>query len=172
MQTNNSNKSQSVTKLFNDRNSVEGAYKSALNRGYSEKDINVLMSDDTRKKYFADGKETVIGDKSMDGLAIGGAVGGTVAGLTAAIAAIGTAVVVPGLGLVVAGPLAAGLLGAGAGSIAGGLIGTMVGLGIPEERVKEYENGIKQGGILMTVKPRSDQDFKELNTEWNSDKTL
>ena len=35
------------------------------------------------------------------------------------IAAIGTTLVIPGLGLVIAGPIAAGLAGAGAGSITG-----------------------------------------------------
>ena len=57
----------------------------------------------------------------------------------AAIAAIGTSLVIPGLGLVVAGPLAAALAGAGAGGTAGGLIGALVGHGMPEDRTKKYE---------------------------------
>jgi hypothetical protein len=66
----------------------------------------------------------------------------------------------------VAGPLAAGLAGAGAGSIAGGLIGTLIGWGIPEERVKEYDEGIKRGGIMMAVRPRNAQDSQDIANEW------
>ena len=54
--------------------------------------------------------------------------------------AVGSTIAVPGLGLVVAGPIAAALAGAGAGAAAGGLIGAMVGAGIPEDRgAKEYK---------------------------------
>jgi hypothetical protein len=74
--------------------------------------------------------------------------------------------VIPGLGLVVAGPLAAALAGGGAGAAGGGLIGALVGWNIPEERVKHYETGIKQGGILMGVKPRSDADAAHFEEEW------
>jgi hypothetical protein len=155
------------TKLFNDRTSVEGAYKHALDQGYGEKDINLLMSDETRKKHFTNNPNTVIGDKSMDGLALGGAMGATVAGIAGAIAALGTAVVIPGLGIVIAGPLAVGLASAGAGGIAGGLVGALVGWGIPEERVKEYEQGIKNGGILMAVHSKTSEDSKKLENDWN-----
>ena len=72
-----------------------------------------------------------------------------------------------GLGLVIAGPLAAGLAGAGAGALTGGLVGALVGWGIPEERVKKYEAGIKSGHILMGVKPRNADDASYFESEWN-----
>jgi hypothetical protein len=152
-----------TTKLFKDPKSVQSAYQDALDNGYTAEDINILMSDTTRTKLFPN---TVVGDKSMDGLALGGAVGGTVGGLTAAIVAIGTAVVIPGLGIAIAGPLAAGLAGAGAGSIAGGLVGSLIGLGIPEERVKEYEAGIKSGGVLLTADAHDATLSKKLESDW------
>lgn len=70
------------------------------------------------------------------------------------------------LGLVVAGPLAAAL--AGAGGISGGLIGALVGAGIPEQRVWHYEEGIKSGGILMGVKPRSEDDADYIEQSWRN----
>ena len=39
-----------------------------------------------------------------------------------------------------------------------GAIGALVGAGIPEERVKEYESGAKVGGIVMGVKPRTPEE--------------
>jgi uncharacterized membrane protein len=64
--------------------------------------------------------------------------------------------------------LAAALAGAGAGGATGGLIGALVGSGIPEERVKDYEEGIKKGGIVMGVNPRNDADADYLENEWKT----
>jgi len=137
--------------LFSTKEAAERAYQRAIDEGYLPKDINVFMSEDSRKKYYGSPVVLEEGDKSMDGLGLGGATGGAIGGIVAAIAAIGTSLVIPGLGLVVAGPLAAGLAGAGAGSIAGGLIGALVGWGFPEERVHEFEAGINNGGIVLSV---------------------
>jgi len=157
-----------VTGLFRDRSSAEQAYDSLTGRGYGKDDVNLVMSDDTRKKYFSDksGRETELGTKAAEGAGVGGAVGGTVGAVLGAIAAVGTSIAIPGLGLVIAGPVAAALAGAGAGSLAGGLVGAMVGWGIPEERVKHYETGIKEGGIFMGVKPRSAEDARYISDSW------
>jgi hypothetical protein len=159
-----------VTGMFRDRDSAERAYALSTARGYSDRDINLAMSDDTRKRYFSDGETTELGNKATEGAGVGGAVGATVGAIAAAIAAVGTSLVVPGLGLVIAGPAAAALAGAGAGGVTGGIIGALVGWGIPEERVKHYESGIKQGGIVMGVTPRSDADAEYLEREWRSNK--
>jgi hypothetical protein len=91
-----------------------------------------------------------------------------VGAIAAAIAAVGTSLVIPGLGIVIAGPAVAALAGAGAGGVTGGIIGALVGWGIPEERVKHYESGIKSGGIVMGVTPRSDEDAEYLEREWKN----
>ncbi|CAN5888549.1 hypothetical protein BH11PSE8_BH11PSE8_32950 [soil metagenome] len=90
--------------------------------------------------------------------------------IAAAVAAIGTSLVLPGLGLVVAGPLAAAIAGAGAGAgaAAGGIVGALIGWSIPEERVKKYGEGIKNGGVLMGVRPRNDEDASYLEETWKS----
>ena len=44
----------------------------------------------------------------------------------------------------------------------------LVGWGIPEERVKPYESGIKEGGIVMGVNPRSDEDAEYFEREWKN----
>lgn len=162
-----------VTGLFPDRDSAERAYRSVSDKGYGAGDVNIVMSDDTRKRHFAGetttSSTTELGNKAAKGAGVGGAIGGTVGAIAAAVAAVGTSLVIPGLGLVVAGPLAAALAGGGAGAAGGGLIGALVGWNIPEERVKHYEAGIKQGGILMGVKPRSDADAAHFEQEWKRD---
>ena len=159
--------SRMVTGLFRDRESAERAYNSVTTRGYSNDDVNLLMSDETRKKHFAvDDRPTELGNKALEGAGTGAAIGGTVGATLAAIVAIGTTLALPGLGLLVAGPIAAGLAGAGAGGATGGIIGALIGAGIPEERVKRYEEGLKNGGIVMGVTPRSDEDAAYFEDEW------
>jgi hypothetical protein len=161
-----------VTGLFRDRDSAERAYQSVSSRGYDTSDINLAMSDETRKRHFSGttGTTTELGNKAAEGAGVGGAIGGTVGAIAAAIAAVGTSLAIPGLGIVIAGPIAAALAGAGAGAAAGGLVGALVGWGIPEERVKHYEQGIKEGGILMGVKPRSQDDAKYFAQDWRNNK--
>jgi hypothetical protein len=162
------NNSQMVTGLFRDRDSAERAYHTLSERGYTQDDINLVMSDGTREKHFSkvDGVDTELGSKAAEGAGIGGAIGGTLGAIGAAIAALGTSVVLPGIGLVVAGPLAAALAGGGAGAATGGLLGALIGSGIPEERVKHYESGINEGGILMGVRPRTDDDAVHFESKW------
>ncbi len=166
--------STNMSGMFRDRASAERAYQSLSSRGYGKDDVNLLMSDETRKTHFGDNTpDSDLGDKAMEGAGVGSAIGGTAGAIIGAIAAIGTSVALPGLGLIIAGPLAAALAGAGAGGLTGGLVGALVGSGIPEEHAAEYESGIKDGGIVMGVKPRNAEDAKYFEDEFrrhNGDK--
>ena len=159
-----------VTGLFRDRESAERAYQSAYDRGYTKDDVNLAMSDETRRRHFGEvgGRQTELGTKAAEGAGIGGAIGGGLGAIAAAIAAVGTTIALPGLGLVIAGPLAAAIAGAGAGAATGGIVGALIGWGIPEERVKEYDEGIREGGILMAVRPRNDEDAALIEDSWKS----
>jgi hypothetical protein len=55
-----------------------------------------------------------------------------------------------------------------AGPLAGALIGVLTKWGIPQPRIKEYEQGIRAGGILMGVKPRCPEDASELVRDWQA----
>ena len=160
-----------VTGIFPDRNSAEAAYSAAEARGYTSSDMNMAMSDDTRKTHFTGstaGKETELGNKAAEGAGVGGAIGGTIGAIAAAVAAVGTSIALPGIGLVIAGPLAAAIAGAGAGAAGGGLIGALVGWNMPEERVKHYEEGMKNGGILLGLQARNDSDAEHLESAWKT----
>lgn len=158
-----------LTGLFRDRESAERAYRSLNDRGYGKDDFNLLMSDETRKKHFS-GTETELGSKALEGAGKGAAIGGGVGATLAAIAAIGTTLALPGLGLLIAGPIAAALAGGGAGALTGGLVGALVGAGIPEEHAKHYEKGIREGGIVMGVNPRTREDADYFENDWRTHK--
>lgn len=156
-----------LTGMFRDRKSAENVYNTMDDRGYTPDEINLVMSKETHDKYFSDDmEETQLGNKAAAGTGAGSAIGGTVGAITGILAAVGTSIVIPGLGIVVAGPIAAGLAGAGAGGITGGIIGALVGWGIPKERAKLYESSIEDGHIVMGVKPKNDEDAEYFERNW------
>jgi hypothetical protein len=167
-----------VTGLFTTRDSAERGYRSATRLGYESSDINLLMSEETRRRYFSPGHDSNTGlsrnatkatgedGKSADEL--GGPAGGTIGTIAPALAGIGTLLLVPVLGVVAAGPIAVALTAAGAVGLAGALIGALTKWGIPQGRIEEYEQGIRAGGIVMGVKARSDQDASNLVREWQA----
>ncbi len=159
-----------LTALFKNPQNAENIYNDLLRRGYKKEDITLMMSDDVQKKYFSNDaiSESSMGSKALEGMGVGGAVGGTVGAIAAALAAVGTSLVIPGLGIVIAGSLAASLAGAGAGAAAGGLLGALVGAGIPEADVKNYEKGIKEGGVVIGVTPLTSADYSSLKEEWRN----
>ncbi len=159
--------------MFSDRDSAENAYNAMFERGYESKDINLIMSDETKMKSFTEeGPVTDMGNKASEGLATGSTIGGTIGAIVGVIAAIGTGLVIPGLGIVIAGPIIAGLAGAGAGGIAGGMIGALIGVGIPEEKAKIYESGIKSGNILIGVHPKNGEDASFFIKNWRDNRAI
>lgn len=159
---------QMLTGLFRDRDSADRAYKSVRDRGYTDDDVNLLMSDQTRDTWFDGNDDTELGSKALEGAGAGSAIGGTLGAIIGGIAAIGTNVILPGLGLIVAGPIAAALAGAGAGGLTGGLVGALIGSGIPEDRAKLYDEGVRNGGAVIGVNPRTPEDAEYFENEWRN----
>ncbi len=160
-----------VTGTFRDQDALDRAVTDFRSKGYTDDDFHVVMSDDTRKKYYSDGDAAIDeGSKALEGAGAGAATGGSLGGIIGAIAGIGGAIIVPGLGAV-AGPLAGALAGAGAGGAAGSLLGALVGAGIPEDHAKTYESDVKDGGMMLGVNPRDeDHDYvKDRYTEYGAD---
>lgn len=161
-----------VSRVFRTREEADRAYEDLHGRGYSKDDVNVLMSDKTRDTYFNNSdRDTALGDKVADNAGTGSLIGGGIGAVVGAVAAIGSNVLLPGLGLVVAGPLAAGLAGAGAGAATGGLVGALTGAGVPEDEAARYEADIKDGGIYMGYKPRNEEDARYTYDRWYNDDT-
>jgi hypothetical protein len=153
-----------LTAIFRDRSSTDMAFDWLLARGYGPEEISVLMSERTRHGYHDHGTEGRIKSNTHaeEGIAEGGVLGTAIGATVGAILALGTTIVVPGLGLVVAGPIVAAFAGGGAGAVAGGAIGGLVGLGIPESNAKAYEEALKKGGVVFGVVPHSSEDAKTI----------
>ncbi len=92
------------------------------------------------------------GDVAKSGAKVGAWTGGLFGLLVGA-----AFLILPGVGpVVIAGPLAAALLGgiegAMAGAAFGGLTGALVGLGISKDKAIRYESQVKAGKFLVTLR--------------------
>lgn len=161
-----------VTGVFRNRIDAERAFDYLHAHGYSDSEIDVLMSDKTRASYYPASEKHEAGTMAQEGMGIGGAIGTAVGAALGAVVAIGTSIAIPGLGLVVAGPIAAALAGGGAGAATGGLIGLLVGAGITDENAQAYQEALRRGGTVIGVCPHNDdhasmiqKKFKDLNGE-------
>jgi hypothetical protein len=67
------------------------------------------------------------------------------------------------------GPLAAALAGLGAGAAGGGIVGGLIGVGIGEKRAKDYEKGLREGGIVVAVRPKSKEHRGDIRTALDRD---
>jgi hypothetical protein len=164
-----------VTGVFRNRLDAEQAFEYLSTLGYSDSEINVLMSDKAQiNEAPLNNAEDRIGTTghAAEGAGVGGAIGTFVGATAAGIAAIGTSLVIPGLGLIVAGPIAAAFAGAGVGAVTGGAIGALVGTGLNEQNADAYVAALREGGVVIAVVPQNTEDiqhiekkFKELNGE-------
>ncbi|MGH2543688.1 MAG: general stress protein [Ardenticatenaceae bacterium] len=89
-----------------------------------------------------------IGDETAGGLVLGGLVGGTLGTL----AGLG-ALVIPGIGPVVAaGPLVGALVGGTAGAVTGTLAGALIeAFEVPEEHAEVYSRRLSEGNTMVAV---------------------
>ncbi len=146
--------------MYFDRNDAETAVERLHGLGYETGDISVMMDDKTREKAFAG----EVGAKTTEGVATGAVAGGLLGAIIAGLTATGGVAAIVGTGGVAAplviGPLAAALAGLGVGGAAGGILGGLIGLGVGEQRAKQYEQGLREGGILIAVRPKSEHTEK------------
>ena len=170
MTTSTSPKRRSLTGLFIKSSSAERAYQACIDHGYKIGEVNIVLSEDTRRKHFSGDSEisTELARRKAEGGELGGPAGGRLGILVTIFAAVGAALLVPGLGFVLAGPITVALAAAGAAGLAAGLMGVLGDWGIPEERIRQYEAGIKDGGIMMMVEVRSDKDARQIEQEWKA----
>ena len=159
-----------VTAVFPDNAGVERAYEAALAHGYQKDELNVVMSDETRRRLYENEPDVdlQLTRKAAEGGELGGPTGLHVAVGIPVVAAALAALAIPGLGLVAAGPLAAALTGAGAAGLAAGLMGLLADWGVPKERVREYEEAIRDGGILVGLKARDEADARRIEQSWSA----
>jgi uncharacterized protein YjbJ (UPF0337 family) len=132
---------------------------------YGPDDVNIAMSEDTRKRYFNDESPA---SHAAEGAGKGAGIGIGVGAALGAIVATATSIAVPGLGLIVAGPIAGAIAGAGTGAAAGTVLGAMVGSTIPKDRIADYEKAVQNGDVVMSARARDAAHAAELEREMST----
>lgn len=161
------NETKVLLALFKNPYEAENAYNELLNKGYKQEDITLIMSNKTHETHFTENykvKNKVV-TKSFQGISAGGAIGGAAGVIAAALVTIG-ATAVPGLGITIVGSLATIFAGIGAGVATGSLVGALIGAGISDEDANKYEQGIKEGAIIIGIIPPTTQEYEELKNSW------
>jgi hypothetical protein len=152
---------ETILGLFRSYEDAERAVSRLREHGFVDHDLGLVGrragrgADDFAGVHVVDeAVDDEIADDAAGG-ALGGAAIGGLAGLLVGIGALS----IPGVGpALAAGSLGAALsstlAGAGLGAATGGLLGALVGAGVPEEEAHVYAEGVKRGGVLLSVNTR------------------
>ncbi|BAT51626.1 hypothetical protein NOS3756_05520 [Nostoc sp. NIES-3756] len=141
--------------VFPHRRDAEAALTELRDAGFSMNQVSLIAKDSSGSGATGAAANLGRGNKADEGAKAGAATGGALGGLGGLLVGLG-ALAIPGVGPIIAGgavataiatTLAGGAIGAAAGGIAGGL----VGLGIPEDRAKVYNDRFQRGDYLVIV---------------------
>jgi uncharacterized protein (TIGR02271 family) len=132
---------------------IDDAYRvvdALVKEGVSRDRIGIVARDSEGQYARSIKTDKPARDKDVtQGAAAGAGVGAAVGGLGGLLAGLG-ALMIPGIGPVIAaGPIVGALAGAGVGAAAGGVLGALIDLGIPEETAHVYAEGVRRGGTLV-----------------------
>ena len=155
--------------LFATGDAAERAYQACVQHGYEIGDVNVIVSEDTRKKLLEthDELKAKLAEHKSEGGELGGPAGGRTGILVTIMAAVGAAVAIPTVGVLI-GPVAVALAAAGAAGAAAGLISAFADWGVPQQQLQRYEEDVRDGAILVVVETRSEGDARLLAREWKA----
>ena len=140
---------------FPDRRSAEQALHELRDSGFSMNHVSVVAHDANQSDIAGADVSDRAGNKADDGAKVGAVSGGALGGLTGLLVGIGT-LAIPGVGpIMLAGAAATALAttaaGGAIGAAAGGLLGGLVGMGVPEDRAKAYNDRVSAGEYLVMV---------------------
>jgi len=135
-----------IAGFFRTRVEGETAYNQLLANGLEREQVSFVAGDTRGHETPAIGPIEGTGAESEmpQDIAMGSAIG-----LTAGLILL----VIPGIGPFLAvGPLAAAMGGIAAGAGVGGIVGLLRDHGVSEEEAEFYEDGVRRGGSLVTVR--------------------
>ncbi|CAH8283061.1 hypothetical protein EV196_10242 [Mariniflexile fucanivorans] len=149
-----------IDRVFSTAESANDYYDFLIKSGYKNDDITVIMSEKTKEIFYATNEHVSnTGEDALKGAGAGVAIGGSVGAVVGAVVAIGTSIIIPGLGIAIAGPIAGALIGAGAGGTGGAIIGALTNAGLSNSVATEYKDAMDKGHIIISVEPKDRHDI-------------
>jgi hypothetical protein len=161
--------------LFLNNSQADKAFDILKSKGYTNEEINIVMSENTRTNYYPTKTEvTESVSSSMEGAktgtAIGSTLGATIGSIIGVAVAISSNIIIPGIGLLIAGPILVGIAGASTGVVTGGIIGALLGVEADETKTQQYEKHLQEGQIIIGVHSKP-QDIESIKLAWDEIKT-
>lgn len=150
-----------ITATFRSPEALEHALIELERINVHKDQIGIITRESTQSSIAKYHEDVDIEQSAGEGATAGSLVGAILGGIVSA-----TAVVLPGVNVIVGGALAATLLGAGAGAltgaVAGGLLGALGGYGVSEADAKYYEEEVMSGSTLIVIEPKSALQHEEI----------
>lgn len=144
---------ETIVALFDNVTDAQASVRELLDNGFTRENISLVS------REGADQYGELLDPLPMDDTIEGVASGALLGGLTGLVVGL-FALAIPGVGPVIAaGPIAAALTGAGVGAVTGGLVGALVDLGYDEDTAGYYAEGVRRGGVLVTVNATNRHDL-------------
>jgi uncharacterized protein (TIGR02284 family) len=141
-----------VLGLFGETAVQQQAITALKEAGFTADEIGVVSQKDEKRDVVESLRED-IRETTLETAGAGALGGGAVGGIIGLTAGAGVALVT--------GPLSVALgitaIGAGIGATYGGIFGSLIGMGIGEEDVQRYLEGIRRGETLVAVKVNPDR---------------
>ena len=142
-----------IVATFSNYSDAQRAAHAVKEKGLRTDDISIV----TKQGERVDSEDSQYTDNTMtmsqqggrtDNISDGVLTGGILGGLAGILLGAGS-MVIPGLGVIAAAGPITGLL---SGAVTGSIVGGLVDLGIPEDEGKFYEDQIRQGKVLFSMK--------------------
>lgn len=143
-----------VNALFDSLQQAQASISDLTAAGFAADDVNLVANagDADYAAQFNEAGQIHDVTEGVTGAATAvGSLGGLVVGLSFFF--------VPGVGPILAagGLLMSWITGAGLGALTGSVLGTLAGLGIPQDQTETYAEGIRRGGSLVVVQTEDDR---------------
>lgn len=147
-----------IVRLYDNFSEAREAVTDLVKAGFNKETISLVARDtDGRLASHFEKSTAPVEAEPPESEEEGALTGGLIGGLAGMLLGLGI-VAIPGVGPVLAaGPLAAALMGAGAGSITGSLIGSIAEWDVPEADAEYYAEQVRRGGTLVSVVAPDDQ---------------
>ena len=148
---------ETIVAVYDNFESANKALQDLINDGFSRDDIGLAVNNSRRKGEYSNLETNVEKYEDVTGPE-GSVFGGIVGGIAGAAVAL-TAIVIPGIGpIIAAGPLVAllggatgAVVGGTAGAISGGVAASFIHLGIADDEANYYAEAIRRGNAVVTV---------------------
>jgi len=148
---------ETIVAVYDHFDAANKAVQDLVNDGFSRDDIGLAVNNGGRQGKYNNLEANVDKYEDVTGPE-GGTFGAVVGGLAGAAVAL-TAIVIPGIGpIIAAGPLVAllggatgAVIGGTAGAISGGVAASFIHLGISDDEADYYAEAIRRGNAVVTV---------------------